>query len=236
MSAKPHGRPELGKLVERQMRNWELSRAQRVSYPTKVEPRGAPFVAISRSFGCGGSDVARLLGQRLNWPVFDRELLQTMAGDDQVRARLYEHMDERDTNWMESTLQWLLRGELRKDDFFYQLSETVLAIHRQGPAVFLGRGADLILPHAAGLRVRLDAPLEHRTTCVAQREGVTAARALDLIEQRDSERESFRRRHFGRSACEHGQHDLCVNTASFGAAAAVEVIVAALRTRGIAAS
>ncbi|MEW6251294.1 MAG: cytidylate kinase family protein, partial [Planctomycetota bacterium] len=162
MGTRPTG-PEIAKLVEKQMRNWELSRAQRAAGPggqggTGTAQRVAPFVAISRSVEAGGSEVARELGEALGWPVFDREILQAMAGDNEVRARLYENMDERDKSWIEDALKWLLRGRVPPEDYYYRVTEAVLAIQRQGPAVFLGRGADLILPKELGLRVRLDAP------------------------------------------------------------------------------
>jgi hypothetical protein len=82
--------PDLGKLVERQMRNWELSRAQRpVPQPAAPPRQVEDFVTISRLVEAGGQEVAHELGQRLGWPVFDREILQAMAHDDAVRARLY---------------------------------------------------------------------------------------------------------------------------------------------------
>jgi len=83
-------------MVEKQMRNWELAKAQRLTVP---EPRRAEvedFIAISRSVGAGGNSVAVVLGEALGWPVFDKEILQTMAGDDAIRREIYASMDERD--------------------------------------------------------------------------------------------------------------------------------------------
>ena len=140
----PSARQHMARAVERQMRHWELARAQSPA-PKPDEKSAAPFVTISRLVGAGGFEIATQLAERLEWPIFDREILQTMADDDRVRTRLYEQMDERDMSWLDGAVRWLIRGELNKDDYFRRLTETVLTIARQGPAVFLGRGVDLIL-------------------------------------------------------------------------------------------
>ena len=235
MPARPTGsRSDIAKMVEKQMRHWELARAQRVTpQPDVRPPEVAEFVSISRSVASGGSRVATLLGQRLGWPVFDREILQAMAGDDQVRARLYERMDERDVNWLEDAARWLIGGELRKDDYFCRLTETILVLARQGHAVFLGRGVDLILPRDRGLRVRITAPPEQRARTFAERRNVTEALALAEIERIDRERTEFRRRHFGRTANDVARYDLVLNLNCFRPEQAVEVILVALRARGV---
>ncbi len=235
MPTKPSGaKSDLAKVVERQMRNWELARAQDVQPQAEGPPADvAEFVTISRSVASGGSEIANALGERLSWPVFDREILQAMAGDDRLRERLYEHMGERDVSWLDAAIRWLLRGELRKDDYFYRLTETVLALARHGHAVFLGRGADLILPRGRGLRVRITASKERRARTLSQREGISEVLAMAEVERIDRERAEFRRNRFGKNANEVTCHDLVLVMDGFSVAQAVEIIVSAMRVRGI---
>ena len=180
MPSNPSGaRSEVAKIVEKQMRNWELSRAQRVPPQPYAPPCDVcDFVCISRAVGSGGSQVATLLGEQLGWPMFDREILQVMARDDKVRTRLFEHLDERDVGWLEDAVRWLIRGASRPEDYFHRLTETILALARQGRAVFLGRGADLILPRDRGLRVRIIASIGRRAESLAARKNTTATEAL----------------------------------------------------------
>jgi cytidylate kinase len=229
----PRAKSDIGKLVEKQMRNWELARAQRVvpQPGAAAMPAVQDFVTISRSVASGGTELAAHLGARLGWPVFDREILQAMAGDDQVRARLYEQMDERDQSWLGGALQWVMQGELPKDDYFYRLTETVLALARQGPAIFLGRAADLILPRDHGLRVRITAPLEQRIRRFGAENEVPEHIARAEVERIDQQRAGFRRHHFGPRANDEAQHDLVVNLDRFTLAQAVDLIVAALHAR-----
>lgn len=234
MPSSPHGpKSDLSKVFERQMRNWELSRAQRLAeQPGAAAHPVADFVTISRTVGSGGREVATLLGERLAWPVFDREILQSMAGDDRIRARLYEQMDEREASWLEDAVHWLIRGEFRKEDYFHRLTETILALAHQGHAVFLGRGADMILPRDHGLRVRITASLEERSRRFALANNIAEALARDEVDRIDRERTEFRRRHFGPAAVEVTANDITITLDRFTPPQAVELIVAALRLRG----
>ena len=92
----------IGRIVERQLRNWEIARSQKLDRP--VEPRTQVvehFVSVSRAVGLPGEQVAERLHERLGWPVFDREILHAMAGDDAYRERIYRELDEHDENWLD---------------------------------------------------------------------------------------------------------------------------------------
>lgn len=225
---------DIARLVERQMRNWSMAREQPTVRPAEeTEPEVADFVAISRSVGSGGAQLAHNLGERLRWPVFDREILQYMAGDDGIRARMYENMDERDAGWVLNSLRWILESDFRRDDYFHRLTEAILVLARQGPAIFLGRGADLVLPRDRGLRVRVEAPLELRVRAYAERTGTDEATARATVERVDQEREEFIRRHFRRVPDDRLRFDLVLNLERFSLADAVDLIVAYLRRRGV---
>jgi cytidylate kinase len=228
-----HTHTDLNKLVEKQLRNWELARAQQPTAAAVSPGLVRQFVTISRTFRSGGAKAATLLGEKLGWPVFDHEILQAMAGDDRLRAQLYAQMDERDQSWLEDAIQWVIEGELRKDDYFCQLTETVLTLARKGPAVFLGRAADLILPRDHGLRVRVIAPLEQRIQTFALETNTTADFARPEVERIDEQRIEFRRHHFGPHANDDTRHDLLINLGRFPVEQAVDLIVAALRIRGL---
>jgi cytidylate kinase len=224
---------DVNKLVEKQLRNWEFAHAQQPAPGASTPQAVRQFVTISRTLRSGGHQVAELLGEKLGWPLFDREILHAMAGNDQVRARLYRHMDERDESWLEDALHWVIEGELRKDDYFCRLTETVLALARKGPAIFLGRAADLILPRDHGLRVRVIAPLDQRVQTYAAEISASESAARIEVERIDAQRDEFRRHHFGPHANDDTRHDLHINLGRFTTEQAVELIIAALRIRGL---
>ena len=76
--------------------------------PVAVIP--ALTVAISRECGAGGTEVARQVGSRLNWPVYDRVLLERVASDAGVRTELLESLDEKHQSAFAEWLYSLVAG------------------------------------------------------------------------------------------------------------------------------
>jgi cytidylate kinase len=223
----------VAKVVERQIRNWEIARAQRLEQPDVERREVQDFVAISRTVGSGGVDVAKGVAERLGWPFFDKEILAAMAGDDETRRRLYELMDERDTSWFEETARGILHGHFSNTDYAYRLTETVLSIARQGHAVFLGRGAGLILPADRGLRVRIVAPEIRSVRTLVDRHGLAPDEAVAVRERVARERRDFLQSHFKIDLADPLQHDLTVNLARYSVDQAVDLVVEAARLRGL---
>lgn len=226
-----HDDPGLSRVVEKQLRRWEITRTQR---PGPECRNGGPvycYLAMSNKVGAGGDEVAALLGSRLGWPVFDKEILQAMAGNDEVRTRLYKSMDERDLGWFEETFRALMQKGFHRNDYFHRLTETVLCLARQGPAIFLGRGADLILPADQGLRVKVIASRRRRVENFARRARVTTEEAAAQIQRIEQERRDFFRRHFHADADDPTRFDLLINVERFSTQEAVELICSAMKAR-----
>ena len=228
MSVKKAGRDrDVARIAERQMRNWELARGQRVAAAEVRGAKVAEFITISREVGAGGSEVAAAVGTRLGWPVFDKEILHFMAGDDAIRERIYRSMDERDLSWCEEALRSLTEPEFVRNDYFHRLCETVLTLARQGSAVFLGRGADLILPREIGVRVRIVAPMAKRMERVMKREALSAEAARAMIERSESERAAFLMNHFDVDMGGALRHDVVLSLDRMSVEQGVELVLSA---------
>ncbi len=66
--------------------------------------RGTPApltIALSHQTGAGGAEIARIVGTRLNWPIYDHELLDQIAEEMGLNAHHLEHLDERYVSWIE---------------------------------------------------------------------------------------------------------------------------------------
>ncbi len=223
-------------MLERQMRNWEIARTQNpksggVDTPTQTV---RDFVTISRSVGLSGAYLAKRLHDRLGWPVYDRGILLAMAGDDVCRAKLFEVLDEREENWVESFMRGLMQPNyVGREAYFEKLVETVAMLSRTAPGIFIGRGVDLILPHQVGLRVRLSANREFCARAYSKDRNLSieaATREIDAIER---DRARYIKQNFHVSPCEAERFDLVINLERFTIDEATEIVEGILRSRGI---
>jgi len=224
---------EVSQVLERQMRNWEIARTQKGAPAPSSGQDVQQFVAVSRSVGLPGLKVSEALGERLGWPVFVKQVLQTMAGDDEYRKRLYEEMDGRDLSWLEEILRSLGLGKYGRDDYFHRLTSTILSLARKGSAVFLGRAVDLILPRDTGFRVRLIAPREYCIERYAEYKELPRDKAEREVVEIESERADFTKRHFLADPEDATRHDLVINMEQITESQTAEIIMGAMRTRGI---
>jgi len=233
MSAKQGHAAEPGvmRAVERQMSNWELARTQHFDREPHERPATQHFICISRLVGIDGHEVADLLGERLQWPVFDRQVLDLMAGNDEVRRRLYAAMDEHDLKWWQSAMSPLVVGRFVVDDYFHRLCDAILALARKSACIFLGRGAELILPPESGVRVRLVAGLASRIRDAATARGLTSNEARAWIEREEAERAGFFRRYFKAEPADPARYDLALNLDRMSPEIAAELILAARRAK-----
>ncbi len=220
------------RVVERQMRNWELARSQRLEVPEPQRNAVEDFICVSRRVGTPGTqEVAAGLGKALGWPVFDKELLDTMGGDDFYRKQIYASMDQRDLSWSEELIRSFFDQKFVRNDYFHRLCETLLSLARQAPAVFVGRGADLMLPADRGFRVRLIASHEARVATVAARMGLTAKAAAGEIARLEEERRRFLEHHFRLDVATCARFDLSIHLEKFTVEQAVDVILEARSVR-----
>lgn len=219
----------LGDAMERARRHWELRRkAEAAELAAPAVP--PPFtIALSREAGAEGPAVARAVGDRLNWPVYDYELLQRIAGEMGLRAKLLESVDERRESWLRECLeQFTAVPTISSSAYVRQLVEMLVSLAAHGECVIVGRGAAQILPPETTLRVRLLRPLEERITAIRQRFGLSREEASAWIEKTDRERFRFVKDHFQKDPTDPRFYDLVLNTARFSPEECADFIVRAL--------
>ena len=176
-------------------------------------------IAISREAGVRARTSPRAVGERLGWPVYDRELVQHIAQEMGLRAKLLESVDEKYASWLQESLQCLASGPaVSSSGYVRHLVEMLLALAVHGECVIVGRGAAQVLPADTTLRVRLVAPSRKRVTTIQQRFGISREEALHWIEKTDAERSRFVRDHFHKDPGDPRLYDLVLNSARFSVA------------------
>jgi cytidylate kinase len=187
-------------------------------------------VAVHREAGAPGTSVARAVGERLQWPVYDQELVERIANDMGLRPALLDSVDERSRSWVLEAMQgFTLAPGASENAYAHHLVQTLLSLGAHGHCVIVGRGAAFVLPQETTLRVRLVGDEKDRIEAIRKRLNVTPVVARRWVEETDRERVRFNKDHFRKDPREAGHYDLVLNTSRWPVAACAELIVDALR-------
>jgi cytidylate kinase len=192
-------------------------------------------VALSREAGARGGTIARRVGRKLGWQVYDQELLEYMAQQAALSPGVLDPLPPGGGDWAEARLRELLQtGAMAGESGVVNLARVVLALGARGAAVLIGRGAGLILPRETTLHVRVVSPLEERIAYMGQWLRLPEEEAAARVRLRDARRAEFLSAHFHRDPGEVHQYDLVLNSSLLGEDACAELIVHAARARGAA--
>ena len=191
-----------------------------------------PYVLISREKGAGGHMVAELVGARLGWQVYDREIVEEIAKTAHVRRELIESLDENDRGAMDELLTSLFsQGISDATRYEYQLRQVILALGHRGSVVIVGRGGHFILPSQCGLSARLIAPLKTRIQRIAAEQKLAFVAAQTEVERVDHDRTEYVRRHFHHEIDDQLLQDLIINTEGMSIKATAETMLMALHQK-----
>jgi cytidylate kinase len=141
-------------------------------------------------------------------------------------------VDETRSCWLVEVFgKWIDQRIVTSSEYIHRLGKVLLMTARHEHAVFVGRGAQFLLPRERGLMVQIVAPFEMRLKRVMERENMSAAAARRFLKHRDRERRKFVKEHFGRDANDPRLCDLVINLEHLSTEAAVHLIVDACRRR-----
>ncbi|MGA9571993.1 MAG: cytidylate kinase-like family protein [Candidatus Acidiferrales bacterium] len=115
-------------------------------------------IAIEREFGCGGSEIAGLLAQRLGWRLWDHELTQEIARLTNSTPQAVEKREWKDDPRVYRVFKSFLRGAFEgaippTDRLELLDARRIAAVSEQvvnqalsgGPCVIVGRGSQYFL-------------------------------------------------------------------------------------------
>ncbi|MFI5457711.1 MAG: AAA family ATPase [Isosphaerales bacterium] len=186
-------------------------------------------ICMSREAGSGAGALARLVGQRLRWKVYDDELIEAIAHRMVLPIDDVKALDEQAPSMVQD---WLL--PLREEYYAPQeayldhLAKLIEAIGRAGESILVGRGAGFMLPRETTLSVRIIAPLKVRAQRMAERMGVSLRTARRAARDLDRRRAQFDRTMHRVSSNDPHNFDMVLDTESLGLEIAGEIIVHAV--------
>jgi cytidylate kinase len=186
-------------------------------------------ITISRQAGANGPAIAQAVGDRLGWPVYDRELVTKIAEQTGLRRKLIDSVDEKKSSWL---MRWLnafkARPEITPNEYAHHLVHVLLSLAAHGECIIIGRGAGQILPKETTLRVRLIGPEAQRIKAIQNRFDLSAEEARRWIEKTDDQRIRFVKDHFHKDPGDPAQYDLVLNSSRLSIADCADLILTAV--------
>jgi cytidylate kinase len=205
------------------------------------------LITVSREFGAGGSDLARLVGERLNWPVLDDEVACRCAKRLNIDTAAVERLREHSPTLLARLSAALLVSPpeapaidtsnlMRIDAIAEAALESITEAAQSLPLIVVGFGTQCIFANRANtLHVRLVAPLESRVARLRARYGWDASVAAAKARRMDDDRRRYVQRYFHRDVLDPLLYDVQINTGRTSIEEAATVVERLVRGEGDAA-
>ncbi|HTX15898.1 MAG TPA: cytidylate kinase-like family protein [Candidatus Baltobacteraceae bacterium] len=182
-------------------------------------------IAIEREFGCGGSDIAKLLAQRLGWTLWDERLTQEIARLTKSSPEVVQHMEWRRDPAVYRVFLSFLRGafegglpptnRLALLDARRIARVSEVAVNHAlsgGPCVIVGRGSQYFLCNRKDVfRTFLYASRDykiHRLICG----GTPEPDAIEQVDTVDRDRAEFVKKYLKRDWPGHHLYNAMFST------------------------
>lgn len=196
------------------------------------------IICIGREFGSGGHEIGKLLAETMEFPFYDRQLVDMAIEKSEPIAKELEKADERKRNaflhsvWYE-TVDKDLRGMSANDILFKLQSKAIVELSRSGEGVFVGRCADYILnkegiPH---ISLFIAAPFSDRVKrkmdLLHQDEKTVTA----LVRKTDRQRKAYYNYYTNGSWGKPDQYDFCINSSVLGIEGSAQMLKTIMEQR-----
>lgn len=182
-------------------------------------------LTVSREFGSGGGRIAQSIAQRLGWKLLDSKLIEEIACEAKVDARIVSRFDEHVEGWLSRVNRQAMRGAamaagvmLDQENCFDQdtmadLTRRIIQhAYEAGNCVLVGRGAQCILQSRADVfHVFVYAPLRVRIQRLRTRLE-PGAHIEQRIRDVDAERAHYLKLRFGKEWNNPHLYDLMISS------------------------
>ncbi|HOO89180.1 MAG TPA: cytidylate kinase-like family protein [Syntrophales bacterium] len=217
---------ELDRLLEEQVKKWESSKERRKS---KGEAP-LPVITFEREPGSIVTDQVHRIAQELKLDVIDARIIHEVAKSVRMSEKVVSYLDEKTRTILDNWILYLRTTRfLLADEYVRHLTKVIGTIGKQGGAIIIGRGANLILPPDETLRVRFIAPMEIKIRNIMHELNLDEEDAKKQIFLKESERRDSVRKNFKVDIEDPANYDLIINTEFMETEHIIGIIQSALK-------
>lgn len=182
------------------------------------------IITICRSFGAEGHEIGKELSERLQIPLYDKDLLDIAARKSNLELNHAATLDEQISKKIISHY-FLMSQDIESDRLFREETHLILQLAERGPCIIVGRMADYILRERTDcFKVFITAPYAIRTEIIRGKYGISAEEAGKTVRKMDTAREEFYRYYSNGKWRQETDKDMVLNRGLFGIRDCVDIL------------
>lgn len=200
------------------------------------------IITIGRQFGSGGHEIGNLLAEKLNIPLYDKNLIHMAAQEIGISSETAENVNETVLGRFLSayvvgmgdytTFMNTEDVEPLSDQMYRVQTELVKKLAERSSCIIVGRCADYILgDYTNCINVFIHAFKEDRIRRISRIYKLTEKQAWDRIKRTDRERKLYYEAHTGREWGSIESHQMLLNASLLGTEGIVNILEAVYRLR-----
>jgi cytidylate kinase len=206
-----------------------------------MNPSAKSMLTISHLHGSGGRQIIGDLARRLNWTVWDKEIVRKIASQYEVSEEYVDAKDERVDSIIERMVGLFGMGGFESayeippplwltDAQLVRMTRAIIEdVAREGRAIIVNRAGNLILAKRPGvLHVFIFAPLPVRIERVMQTEGLSRAETERRITGMDKLRADYAHTFYHADWRDPSRYHLLIDSAVWGEEGTTDLILWAL--------
>lgn len=208
------------------------------------ETMGKRIITIGRQFGSGGREIGKRLAEKLDIPLYDRELIEKAAEKLNLEVKDLRSADEKLIRNIifsdygianaSGSFNYDAYIETLSDKVFKAQSAIIEELANEGPCIFVGRCADYILRDRDDvLRVFICASKEKRLERLQRVRLLMPSEAEKLMKDVDKKRRRHYEAYTWQDWADPENYDMVLNSGILGTDYIIELLAKCLEIEGV---
>ena len=189
------------------------------------------IVTICREFGAEAHEIGMKVADRLEIPMYDKELLEMSAKESGLDIDRAASVDEKKSDRLLSNYM-PLGSDALNDQLVRVESSLIKQLAEKGSCMIVGRLSDYVLREDPDtIKVLIMAPFEKRVQIIQEKRQMTEDAARKLVKKMDTARNSYYSAYTNGKWNHETGKDIILNRATFGVEGCADILESVIRKR-----
>lgn len=188
------------------------------------------IITIGREFGSGGHEIAKLISEKLNIKMYDKELIEQISKEHQISKTLVEYYDEKPTvkslfNYDTQAIK-IIDSKMPLEKQIYLAEKQIIEQIANQNCIIVGRCGNYIFKdNENAIRFFISSPLENRIKRKSDQLGLDYEESKRLILKTDKIRAEYYKEKAGGVWNSPSEYDFYINIQKLGIQEAANLII-----------